>query len=184
MTLLVTVPHYCVVPRTRDPGCDANAMAFAIAIQSAIERPTLLFPGDTARSKCDLNRKACRHRPMRLRLADMMLDKSSASLIDVHTFDFGRFPMPGGKTLWFVVMSGEKTASALKLLLCMRRHGFGNLVRFGMSPKNDIVEQSNNMGLPAALLEIRSDLATCPHYEKIVRKLTNAIEDWVRGNIR
>lgn len=182
MTLLITVPHNCVISRNIDTGCDENAKRFGEDIGTAINMPSTLILGDTPRRVCDLNRLACRNCNMRQNVTSHMHHPENIALIDIHTFPYGQFPVPYGRTLWFVVLSGEERSSAMKLYLQLQREGFGEYVQFGMSPLNDIVEESNTIGLPAALLEIRDDLMQSKHYHLIINKVAHAIEMWVREN--
>lgn len=181
MALIITVPHNCVVPQQHDRGCDRNALTYANAIHNAMDRRTLLIPGDIRRSVCDLNRIECRDEAMRLLVTDQIHNKANVALIDVHTFQFGKFPIPGGDKVWFVIMSGQRLSSAMKLCLCMHKQGFGDITKFDWSYKNDIVEQSNQLGLPAALIEIREDLVTLSDYDIIINKIAMAIDDWINN---
>lgn len=183
MTLLVTVPHRCLVG-IRDPGCDLNADVYAkelVRLVSGHIRTSLIL-GDTPRKACDLNRKSCRNTGMRALLTEALGDPGISTLLDVHTFTYGKFPILGGEKLWLVVMNGDRSSSAWKLLLCLRRYGFGDRVAFAHCPQVDIVRQASAAGIPAALLEIRDDLADLPEYGSVMRGVARAVYAWAYMN--
>lgn len=119
---------------------------------------------------------------MRASLTQALGDPKISALLDVHTFTYGKFPILGGDKFWFVVMNGDRSSSAWKLLLCLRRYGLGDRVAFAHCRQIDIVRQASEAGMPAALLEIRDDLKDLPEYNYVMRCIGRAVSVWTHMN--
>lgn len=172
MTLIVTVPHKCIYGAD-DPGCDENADVFGTRLAHLLKADLLI--GDTLRKQCDLNRSVCRNEPMRKKLTNMLLAGSQQHiLLDVHTFEHKKFPglLGSDNDAWFVVMGGKYTH--IPHTLYKRMVAAGCNVAFSQDDVNDIVDQANILGIPAALLEIRDDLPL-----KYLNGIAKVIRAWM-----
>ena len=161
--LLLTVPHYCIISRNIDQGCDANVDIYAQQIHEQNPRhsePPLL--GTEERRRADENRRQGRNSKMRVALRAKLEDHSAYPrllVLDVHSFP-RRFDWESGRATQIVLLDdlvkGEWSREATLLEQELKSEEFSvKIVR--AAKRNDIQQEARKNGRPAVLMEIMDE---------------------------
>ena len=171
-TVILTVPHRCY-PNVHDPGCDDTAYDHALDLQQRLIARgynTILLTNKVPRAQTDQNRREGRRLPMREELRTFLREyskRSTAVLLDIHSFPQSDRPD------WspILVLAGADGAGPRSFYAILRKYLPGT--KMGASPVNDIVTESADFGIPAALIETTDSLES-----GYLEKLTDAVVEW------
>ena len=158
--LVITVPHTFHVgflPREMH-ATDFSALDAARDLQKAFSANvvTRVFVGDVPRFLVDLNRPQSRNTQWRRRVTDLLrfLGRRAVQL-DVHSFPDD--PWTGKEIVVMDTARGHEWARDLAKGL--RRRGI-NAYYIRGSPRNDLIQTSEALHVPAVLLEFNEKLAS------------------------
>ena len=82
-SIIVYVPHVCLLMQFFDPSCDYRSKGLGLEISKGIPH-SVFISSRTLRAVCDNNRKKCRGTSSRKRLREYMI--GDFTVIEVHTF--------------------------------------------------------------------------------------------------
>lgn len=149
--------------------CDPRSLEFAKALAQGLRRHApveIVAPRNRqSRRVLDYNRREARQSAYRQRLARAMSEANV--LLDVHSFDAAEdFDLPAQSNVELVILDLAQSAwspLALALAESAAELGFVVALLLGADEQdanaNDVLIEARQAALPAALLEVRSDLA-------------------------
>jgi hypothetical protein len=96
--VIITIPHYCVIPKELDRNCDMYIDFFSKIIYEYLKdkQQFEIIYLDTSiphnpRYYRDMNRYEGRNEPMRVKLRELLNDNIKTILFDIHSFPTGSF---------------------------------------------------------------------------------------------
>ena len=173
MAIVITVPHNCVVPEKKDPGCDLHARYFATRIALSNKHSNLILSNNT-RALCDNNRPKCRHATRFRERIRAALDAGATMVLDIHTF---RDPLSWkNKPLEVVLLdnSPRPLPETIALQHTLAQHDL--IVDTLRGGANDVQAEARERGVYAILIEVRQDIRNSLSK---TTQLLNAISQWV-----
>lgn len=181
MFVIITVPHNCITTQADDRGCDINARKFGKLVAQTIDLDHVLFISDVRRKNCDMNRKQCRHRPMREDIR-AYFHTGKTILIDIHTFPYGVFKQNRRITLGIMYQHNSRHIAEDLLRMIQKHIPEVRSAIFGRGTRiNSIMHDALNAHIPALLIEFCQYLP-----ESQVVGVAQCINKWIidRGHLQ
>lgn len=168
MKILLTVPHaYCDELLIYGHYCDPIAEEMAKKISRKI--PVDLEIGDIPRPVCDLNRIACRITDFRRRISRKI--KNFDLILDIHSY-----PSDSEYGPWDITILEDRQPNLNLTSYSLYKYlqSFGINVGLIYGKDNDIIDEANEKGVDAFLIEFNESLS-----EKYNNYLVSLIVNWI-----
>ena len=180
--LLITVPHFCIVTREVDVGCDANVDAYAQQIHAQNKHSELPLLGTEERGVVDENRPAGRNTKMRQRLRAKLENHVAYPrmlVLDVHSFPkghkWGDEEYAQLVLLDYAEEEGVWSREATLLAAQLKREEFSVKIVRG-AKLNDIQYEARQNKRPVVLLEIMDETTLAE-----ATRIGHAVRRWIHG---
>lgn len=177
MDVVITVPHFCVEPKDKDPRCDYGTDQFANQVFKSVRESGVKgirirkFVTDVPRMLCDTNRSTCRGDKSRMRkslsnhLERLQLEhlesisswKKPFLLFDIHSFGGGgrAFGLDVEPYIVLLVLPHDKKLGRILFDRLKANRVF--TVWIEASNKNDIIWEASHRGGKTVLIEFKEE---------------------------